>query len=443
MRIKISDHFTMGKLLRFVVPSIIMMLFTSVYGVVDGFFVSNFVGKTPFASINLVMPFLMILGGVGFMIGTGGSALVSKTLGEGDSEKANRYFTMMIKLTVLLGLVLTVIGIVFIKPVSLFLGATEEMLPHCIEYGITVNAFVISFMLQNVFQSLLVTAEKPKMGLVVTIIAGCTNMVLDLLFVGVFGWGLIGAGVATGISQCVGGIIPLVYFLKDNNSLLRLVKTKLELKPIIKACTNGASELMGNISSSIVSILYNFQLMTYLGEDGVSAYGVIMYVQFIFIAIAIGYSIGCAPIVGYNYGAQNHAELKNVFKKSMMFTISSGLILFGLSEALAYPLSYIFVGYDAQLMSLTTHAFAIFSFVFLFASFNIFTSAFFTALNNGLISAIVSFLRTLVFQTACILVLPPVVGVEGIWLSVIVAEVLTTIVDVVFLIGNKNKYHYA
>ena len=442
MRIKLSDHFTIGKLLKFVFPSIIMMVFTSIYGVVDGFFVSNFVGKTPFAAINLIFPFIMILGGVGFMIGTGGSALVSKTLGEGDREKANSYFSMMIIFTLVVGAILTALGLVFIRPVSILLGATDQMLEHCVVYGAILVGFITSFMLQNVFQSLLITAEKPKLGLVITIIAGCTNMVLDLLLVGVLRWGLVGAAVATGISQVVGGVIPLVYFLLKNDSLLKLVKTRLEIKPIFNACTNGFSELLGNISASIVSMLYNVQLLAYLGEDGVSAYGVIMYVQFVFIAIAIGYSIGCAPIIGYNYGAQNHQELQNVFKKSVIFTTIAGIILFVLSELLAYPLAYVFVGYDTALMNITTHAFRIFSFVFLFATFNIFTSSFFTALNNGLISAIVSFLRTLVFQTICILVLPIFVGVEGIWYSVIVAEVLTTIVDIVFLVANKNRYHY-
>ena len=371
-RIQLSDHFTYRKLLRFVLPSIVMMVFTSIYGVVDGLFVSNFAGKTPFAAINLIMPFIMVLGGIGFMIGTGGTALVSKVLGEGDREKANRYFSMMVLFTIILGAVLTVVGIVFMEPVSLFLGATPEMLTDCVIYGRIVNGFTAAFMLQNVFQSFLIAAEKPNLGLAATIAAGVTNMVLDALFVGVFRWGVAGAAVATGLSQCVGGLLPLIYFLRPNNSLLRLTKTRLELRPLLNACGNGSSELMSNISSSIVSMVYNFQLLKYLGEDGVSAYGVLMYVQFIFVAINIGYSIGCAPVVSYHYGAQNHAELKNMLKKSTLLMGGSGVLLTVLALVLAAPLASIFVGYDEGLYALTCHAFRLFSYAFLFAGFNIF-----------------------------------------------------------------------
>ena len=318
MRIQLSDHFTIGKLFRFTLPSILMMLFTSIYGVVDGFFVSNFAGKTAFAAINLVMPFIMILGGMGFMIGTGGTALVSKIMGEGEPEKANRVFSMMIGFTAVLGVILSVVGAVFIRPVSFLLGATAEMIEDCVLYGRIVTAFTVAFMLQNVFQSFLIAAEKPKLGLISTIAAGVTNMVLDAVFVGVFHWGIAGAAVATGISQCVGGIYPLIYFLRPNSSRLRLVPARPEPLLLLKACANGSSELMSNISSSVVSIVYNFQLLKYIGEDGVSAYGVLMYVQFIFVAIFIGYSIGCAPIIGYHYGAENHAELENMLKKKLL-----------------------------------------------------------------------------------------------------------------------------
>ena len=337
--IQLSDHFTYRKLLQFVFPSIVMMIFTSIYGVVDGLFVSNYAGKTAFAAINLVMPFIMVLGGIGFMIGTGGTALVSKILGEGDQEKARRYFSMMILFTVLVGAVLTAVGVVFMRPVALFLGATPEMLTDCVLYGRIVNAFTAAFMLQNVFQSFLIAAEKPKLGLAATVAAGVTNMVLDALFVAVFHWGIAGAAIATGLSQCVGGLFPLLYFLRPNTSKLRLVRTKLELQPILNACGNGSSELMSNISSSIVSMVYNFQLLKYLGEDGVSAYGVLMYVQFVFVAIYIGYSIGCAPIVGFHYGAQNHPELKNMLRMSVILMSASGVVLTVLARVLAAPLA--------------------------------------------------------------------------------------------------------
>lgn len=440
--ISLSDHFTYKKLLRFTLPSITMMVFTSIYCVVDGLFVSNFAGKTSFAAINLVMPFIMVLGGIGFMIGTGGTALVSKVLGEGDREKANRYFSMMIMLTAILGVILTVIGIVFIRPVAYFLRATDEMIDDCVIYGRIVIGFTVSFMLQNVFQSFLIAAEKPKLGLIATVAAGVTNMILDALFIAVFKWGVAGAAIATGISQCVGGILPFIYFIRPNTSLLKLVKTKLELRPLINACANGSSELMSNISSSLVSMLYNWQLMNYVGEDGVSAYGVLMYVQFIFIAIYVGYAIGCAPIVGYHYGAQNDSELKNMLKKSTILMGGSGIVLTALAMALSAPLSKIFVGYDEGLYILTMHAFKLFSFSFLLAGFNIFVSSFFTALNNGGISATVSFLRALVFQTASVIILPIFFDIDGIWWAITVAEVFAFIISLTFLIAKRKKYRY-
>ena len=440
--IRLSDHFSYSKLLRFTLPSIVMMVFTSIYGVVDGLFVSNFVGKTAFASVNLVMPFVMILGGMGFMIGTGGTALVSKILGEGDPDTANRTFSMMVLFTLALGIVLSAGGIIFMRPVSRFLGATDAMMDDCVLYGRIITGFTFAFMLQNVFQSFFIAAEKPKLGLKVTVAAGLTNMVLDALFIAVFKWGVAGAAIATGLSQCVGGVLPLVYFLRPNSSLLRLSPTRLRLRPILAACGNGSSELMSNISSSLVSMLYNFQLMRLAGEDGVSAYGVLMYVQFIFISIYIGYSIGCAPVVSYHFGAQNHGELKNLLGKSVLLMGCTGVALTALAMALADPLSRLFVGYDAGLFALTSHAFRLFAWSFLLAGFNIYASGFFTALNNGGISAAISFLRTLVFQSASVLILPIFLDVDGIWWAITVAEVFAFLISVTFLLAKRGKYHY-
>ena len=440
--IRLSDHFTFSKLLRFTLPSIVMMVFTSIYGVVDGLFVSNFVGKTAFASVNLVMPFVMILGGMGFMIGTGGTALVSKILGEGDPDTANRTFSMMVLFTLALGIVLSAAGIVFMRPVSRFLGATDAMMDNCVLYGRIVTGFTFAFMLQNVFQSFFIAAEKPKLGLKVTVAAGLANMVLDALFIAVFNWGVAGAAIATGLSQCVGGVLPLVYFLRPNSSLLRLSPTRLRLRPILAACGNGSSELMSNISSSVVSMLYNFQLMRLAGEDGVSAYGVLMYVQFIFISIYIGYSIGCAPVVSYHFGAQNHGELKNLLGKSVLLMGCTGVALTALAMALADLLSRLFVGYDAGLFAMTSHAFRLFAWSFLLAGFNIYASGFFTALNNGGISAAISFLRTLVFQSASVLILPIFLDVDGIWWAITVAEVFAFLISVTFLLAKRGKYHY-
>ncbi len=442
MNIQLSDHFNYKKLLRFCLSPIIMMVFTSIYSVIDGLFVSNFVGKTPFAAINLVMPFLMILGGFGFMIGTGGSALVALTVGEGNKVKANRYFTMMINLTLISGIILSAIGIVFMRPISYMLGATETMIEDCVVYGRVVLIFNVAFMLQNVFQTFLTTAEKPKLGLIVTVVAGVANMVLDALFVAILKWGVAGAAIATGISQCIGGILPLIYFSRPNDSLLQLTKTKFEIKILLKACANGSSELMTNISGSLVSILYNFQLIRFAGENGVAAYGVLMYIQFIFIAIFIGYTIGTAPIVSYHYGAGNYSELKNILKKSIVLMTVSGIIMLLLAQILAGPLAKIFVGYDKELFDMTKRAFKIFAFAFVLAGINIFTSSFFTALNNGIISATISFLRTLVFQMLSVLILPIIFELDGIWLAVAVAETFAFIISLVFLFKGRKRYHY-
>ncbi len=442
MTIKLSDHFTYKKLLHFCLSPIIMMVFTSIYGVVDGLFVSNYVGKVPFAAINLVMPFIMILGGVGFMIGAGGSALVAKTIGEGKKDKANRYFTMMINLTIICGIVLSIIGIIFIRPISYLLGATPAMIEDCVIYSRLVFLFNTTFMLQNVFQTFLATAEKPKLGLFTTVAAGIANMTLDALFIAIFKWGVAGAALATGISQCIGGIFPLIYFLRPNNSLLQLKRTKFEGNILLKACANGSSELMTNISGSLVSMLYNFQLLKFAGENGVAAYGVLMYIQFIFIAIFIGYTIGTAPIIGYHYGAQNYSELKNLLRKSIVLMGAGGIIMMILARILASPLSKIFVGYDAELFEMTTHAFKIFAFAFILAGMNIFTSSFFTALNNGGVSAIISFLRTLVFQMLSVLILPMILDLDGIWWAITVAEVFAFLISLIFLFAKRKKYHY-
>ena len=440
--IRLSDHFSYAKLLRFTLPSICMMVFTSIYGVVDGLFVSNFAGKTPFAAINLVMPFIMILGGMGFMIGTGGTALVSKLLGEGKKDEAHSTFSMMVLFTLLLGLVLSAVGFLTMRPVSYFLGATDAMIDDCVLYGRIVTGFTFAFMLQNVFQSFFIAAEKPRLGLIVTVAAGVTNMALDALFIAVFDWGVAGAAIATGLSQCVGGVLPLIYFLRPNDSLLRMRPTALRLRPILQACGNGSSELMSNISSSLVGMLYNFQLMRLIGEDGVSAYGVLMYVQFIFVAIFMGYSIGSAPVLSFHFGAQNHGELKSLLRKSVLLMSSGGVLLTVAARLLAALLAHLFVGYDAVLFDLTTHAFRLFSWSFLLAGFNIFTSGFFTALNNGAISAAISFLRTLVFQTASVLILPLLLGVDGIWWAITVAEIFAFLISLLFLFLKRNKYHY-
>ena len=442
MRIQLSDHFTYRKLLRFTLPSIVMMVFTSIYGVVDGLFVSNFVGKGPFTAVNLVMPVVMIFGGLGFMFGTGGSALVAKTMGEGDKHRANQYFTMMIAVTLICGVIISTVGVIYMEPISVFLGADEEMLADCVLYGRIVLAFNTAFMLQNVFQSFLIAAEKPKLGLWITVAAGVTNMVLDALFMAVFHWGVAGAAIATGISQVVGGVLPLVYFLRPNSSLLRMTKTKLELRPILQASGNGASELVSNVTASVVGMLYNFQLLRLSGQNGVAAYGVLMYVEFIFAAVFIGYAIGCAPIISYHFGAGNHGELKNLLKKSVLLMGAGGLLMVGAAQALAVPMARLFVGYDDVLCQMTVHAFRISTVAFALVGFNIFNSSFFTALNDGMVSAIISFLRTFVFKLSAVLLLPMIWKLDGIWWAGVAAEICAFGVGLAFLLGKRKKYQY-
>ncbi len=442
MEIKLSEHFTYKKLFKFTFPSIVMMIFTSIYGVVDGFFVSNFVGKTPFAAVNFIMPFLMILSTLGFMFGTGGSALVAKTLGEGKGDKAKQYFSLFVYITFILGVIISVLGIIFIRSVAALLGAEGVLLDDCVIYGRIILAALPAYMLQMEFQSFFVTAEKPKLGLYVTIVSGVTNMILDALLVAVFPLGLKGAAAATAISQLVGGGLPMMYFARKNTSLLKLTKTDLDIKAVMKGCANGSSELMSNISMSLISMLYNIQLIKFAGENGVAAYGVLMYVGMIFYAAFVGYSIGSAPVIGYNFGAGNHKELKNLLKKSTCIIMIFSVSMLVLSYAMSTPLSKLFVGYDGELYELTRHGFKIFSFSFLFAGFAIFGSSFFTALNDGLTSALISFLRTLVFQVAAVLIFPLIWGIDGIWISISAAEFMGVVVVIVFIISKRKKYNY-
>ncbi len=440
--IQLSEHFSYIKLMRFTIPTIAMMIFTSIYGVVDGLFVSNIVGSEAFAGVNLIMPALMMLGSVGFMVGTGGSALVSKTIGEGNKKLANRYFSMLIYFLLIVGIVLSILGNVFIRQISELLGAKGELVDICSTYGRTLLCSLPFFMLQNCFQSFLVVAEKPAMGLCVSVIAGLSNMVLDFLFIYVFRLGVFGAALATAISEFVGAAIPLIFFIRKNNSPLKLIKTKLELKPILRTCSNGSSEMVTNISMSLVNMLYNLQLVKFAGYDGVVAYGIIMYVGFIFSGTYLGYCVGVAPIVGYHYGAANTAELKNLFKKSLFLLSSAAVVLTACAELLSSVLAGIFVGYNQDLHNMTTNAIQLFALSYIISGINIFASAFFTALNNGLVSAVISFMRMLVFQIAFIFILPELLGLNGIWLAVVGAEICSLIVSVSFFVANRKKYKY-
>lgn len=442
MKISLSEHFSFKKLFLFTLPSIAMMIFTSIYGVVDGLFVSNIVGETEFTAVNFIMPVLMIFSAVGFMFGSGGSALVSKTLGEGDRAKANRIFSLIVYTTFVLGIILAVLGFTLMRTIAAALGAEGEMLDICVLYGRIIVAALPLFMLQMAFQSLFVTAEKPKLGLVVTLVSGVTNMVLDALFMAVFHWGVVGAAAATASSQAAGGIIPLVYFLRKNSSLLKLGKTRFSFRVLGRTCSNGSSEFVSQSSMSLVNMLYNSQLIKYAGEGGVAAYGVMMYVNLVFLAIFIGYSVGVAPIVGYNFGAKNSAELRSLRRKSTCIIAAASFVMLIASELSAGALAGIFVGGNPELYALTIRGFRIFALSFLFAGVNIFGSSFFTALNNGLISALISFLRTLVFQISAVLILPLFLKTDGIFLSVAAAELCAFVLTIVFIVAKRKKYEY-
>ncbi|WP_285825093.1 MATE family efflux transporter [Schaedlerella arabinosiphila] len=443
MRIQLSDHFTYKRLLRFTIPSIIMMICTSVYSIVDGLFVSNYVGTTPFAALNLMMPLLMGISTVGFMIGTGGSALVAIKLGEGEREKANAYFSMLIYILIGVGLAVAVTAFLLMRPIAYAIGATDAMIEYCVLYGRILCVSLTGFMLQIAFQSFFIVAEKPELSLKMSLISGITNVILDYLFIVVFGWGLAGAGAATAAGEIIGGLGPILYFSRENNSLLRLGKPCFDGRVLLKTCTNGSSELMTNISSSIVNILYNYQLMRLAGEDGVAAYGVIMYVTFIFAAVNIGYSIGSAPVVSYNYGAGNQKELKNIFRKSVVAIGSAGITMTILAELLSYPMTRVFVGYDPNLFAMTCRGFRLYALSFLLSGTNIWGSGFFTALGDGGVSALISFLRTLLFQVSMVLLLPVFLKLDGVWLAIVAAESLALFVTAVFLTRKRKKYHYA
>ena len=439
---ELSGHFNLKRLLGFTLPSVIMLIFTSVYGIVDGYFVSNYAGKTPFAAVNFIMPVLMILGCIGFMFGTGGGALIAKTMGEGESKKANEIFTLIVAVSAACGVVLSVLGIIFLPRLAELFGTDGQMLENSVTYGRIILAALPFYILQFEFQCLFATAGKPRLGLIVTAAAGIANMVLDALLVAVFPFGLKGAAAATAISQFLGGTIPLLYFCRKNNSLLRFVKCRFDKKVLLKTCTNGSSELMSNISMSVVSMLFNVQLMKYAGENGIAAYGVLMYVSMIFQAVFIGYAVGSAPIISYNYGAGNKAELKSLLKTSAAFIAVCALIMFAAGELLSKPLSLLFVGYDKELHGITAHAFSIFSFSFLLSGFAIFGSSFFTALNDGFTSAAISFLRTLVFQIAAVLIFPLFFKLDGIWFSIVAAEIMAVCVTLLFLAIKRKKYGY-
>lgn len=443
MKIKLSDHFTYSRLLRYALPSVIMMIFTSIYSVVDGLFVSNLVGSNALSSINIVMPMVIVVGAFGFMLGTGGGAVVAVKIGQGKPKTANEYFSMIITVIAAIGIVLSALCIVFIKPICRLLGASDILIDGCVTYGTILLIGSAAFMLQTTFQTFFVVAEKPNLGLLLTVLPGAANMALDYVFVYVLRGGIAGAAWATVIGYFIGAFVPLIYFLLPNKSLLRLTKFKFNMRVLLNSGINGSSEMMSQISMSIITFLYNWQMLHLLGEDGVAAITVIMYVNFIFVAAFIGYSMGTAPIVGYNYGAGNHKELKGVFRKSMIIISVCSVAMTVSAVAASDFLTQIFLSSNPELMQLTSHGFKLYSLSFLIAGFNIYGSSFFTALCNGKLSALISFLRSLVLQGIMIIVLPKIFKLNGVWLAVVAAELLTIIVTIICFVTNRKRYHYA
>ena len=442
MSIQLSDHFTYRKLAAFVLPTIAMMVLTSVYTMVDALFISHYAGEIALAAVNFVFPVIMLLGGLGFMFGTGGTALVAKTFGQGDGTQARRYFTQITLLAALIGCAMATLGILFLPEVCLLLGGTQDIIPDAVLYGRIMLGFLPCCILQCSFQALLVAAEKPKMAFWLSVAGGVTNIVLDLLFVVVFDWGLAGAAWATGLSQAVAGLVPVLYFSRPNDSLLRFVRTGLDVCPMLQACSNGASELVTGVSASFVGMLYNYQLLQYYGENGVAAYGVVMYVAFLFGSIIFGYDMGSNPLFAYNHGAENHAELRNLFRKSLVLITGGGGLLCVAALCLSYPMAYLFVGYNAELTALAQYAFCVFAVYFALHGYNIFASGLFTAMNNGFISALIAFSRTFLFQAAAVLLLPLLFGAGGIWWSAAAAEVLALFISVFLVLRYRKRYGY-
>ena len=448
MKIRLSDHFTFKKLLKAALAPMLMMVFTSLYTIVDGVCISNFCGKESFAGVNLIFPIIMIVGGLGFMLGTGGSALVGKLLGEKKDLEARQTFTMTIIFTILIGLTITIAGVLLIETLVYAMTSvatgdiSQKMIDEAILYGRLLMAGQVFFMLQNVFQSFFIVDEKPVLGFVFILIGGLTNIVLDILFIGVCKWGIIGAAAATICGYLSGSLGPIIYFLIRKNDYIHFERTKLKLKPLIKICFNGSSEFVNNISSSIVSIVFNMQLLHYFGEDGINAYGIIMYLAFVFTAIFLGYSSAVAPIESYNYGAQNNKELKNVLIKSLIITSILSVSMFIISFTLAEPFSFIFANGSDTLLKITTNGMRIYSIAFLFIGLSIYISTFFTALNNGLISALIAFLRTLVFQIVFVFVFPLFLGKYGIFFAILAAEIMSILLAITFLLIYKKKYRY-
>ena len=441
-RIHLSEHFTYSKLLRFTLPSIVMNIFASLYIIADGFFVANFVGKTEFAAVNLIMPILNILGTIGYMFGVGGSALIAKTLGEKNQDQANRLFSLIVLVSGCLGVLMMVFGVIFMPQVATMLGAEGKLLEDSVLYGRIFILALPAWIWVYEFQLFFVTAEKPKLGLVVTVLAGLSNIAFDALFIIGFHWGLAGAAAASALSQIVGGVFPLIYFMRKNNSLLKLVKPVWDGRALVKSMTNGSSEFMAEAAWSFVAIIYNIQLLKYAGEDGVVIYGLLMYVSLIFAAIFVGYSNGIGSVFSYHYGAQNHGELKNLRKRSLTLIGVASVAMFVLSEALAHPFSALFLQDAPNLLPDAVHAFRIVSVAYLFTGMAVFGSAFFTALNNGQVSALISFLRTFVFELGAVLLLPLLFGVDGIWYAIVFAELMAAVVGSIFMVALQKKYQY-
>lgn len=441
-QIQLSDNFTYRNLIRFTLAPVISMVFASVYGIIDGVFVANFAGTTAFAAINFSFPFLMIFSCFGFMIGTGGSALVSKYLGEGRKQTACEVFSQLIYVLIGFGIFVTILSEILLRPALIFLGADDSFLDLCVIYGRIGLLTTVPYMLQYAMQNLLVTAERPRLGLYITILAGVANIILDTLFVGVLRWGVAGAAYATAISECLGGFIPLLYFIIPNSSLLQLGKPCRRIRPLLQAMTNGISEFLSQITMSLVNSVYNIQLLRLLGTNGISAYGTVMYITWIFFSVYLGYSNGVGPVVGYKYGAQDHEQLKGILRRSIILIGITSLVLFAIAEALARPLAMIFTNSDPELLELSARALRIYALCYIPGGWCVFGSAFFTGLNNGIVSGVISFMRSMVFELAAILLIPLVFGAGSIWFCTTVAEIAALALTIFCIIRFRNRYHY-
>lgn len=439
----INQDITPAGLLKFAAPSIVMMVFMSLYTIVDGIFVSRFLGSNALSSLNIVYPVISVAIALSTMLGTGGSAIISKYLGEGKNERAREALTQFVVLTLLLSFVLLILSEMFLTPISRLLGASDVLLADCRLYLGASMLFAPACMLQAVFQSFLVTAGRPGLGLLLMTGAGICNMILDYVLIVPCQMGIAGAALATGIGQCIPAVCGLCFFLFTRQDL-RFCRFTFSAKEILDACYNGSSEMVSQLSNAVITFLFNIVMMSLAGEHGVAAITILLYGQFLFNAVYLGFSIGISPVIGFQYGAGDRTKLRKIYRISFLSVAISSVVIVAAAICFSPTIVAIFTK-DQRTFELASVGFRLFAVNFLFSGINITSSGFFTALSNGKVSALISFSRTLVFIVISLLILPRILGITGAWIAIPVAEFLTLLISgwmhrKYFLVPGKLNY---